>query len=44
ASLLLKSNKTIAEAAFASGFNRLDYFSAAFKQKYKVSPSSFSKK
>lgn len=41
AELLLKSGKPVADTAFLSGFNSIEHFSATFKKKYKVPPSSF---
>ncbi len=41
AELLLKTKLPVADVAFSSGFNSIDYFSAAFKKKYKMSPSAY---
>lgn len=41
AELLLATTLPVADIAFQSGFNSLDYFSAAFKKQYKLSPSAF---
>lgn len=41
AEMLLNSPLPVADIAFRSGFNSLDYFSAAFKKQYKLSPTSF---
>jgi len=42
AELTLKNTKLpVTEVAFTSGFSSLDYFSAAFKHKYKASPSLY---
>ncbi len=43
AELLLKTKLPVADIAFSSGFNSIDYFSAAFKKKYKLSPSTYRK-
>jgi AraC-like DNA-binding protein len=34
---------SITEISFQSGFSSIDYFSAAFTKRYKVSPSGFRK-
>jgi AraC family transcriptional regulator len=41
AELLLNTALPVADIAFQSGFNSIDYFSAAFKKQYKLSPSVF---
>ncbi len=41
AQILLATTLPIADIAFQSGFNSIDYFSAAFKKEYKISPSGF---
>lgn len=41
AEMLLASPLPVADVAFRAGFNSLDYFSAAFKKQYKLSPSAF---
>jgi AraC-like DNA-binding protein len=41
AEILLRTNLPVADIAFSSGFNSVDYFSSAFKKKYKMSPSVF---
>ncbi|MFT6688729.1 MAG: signal transduction histidine kinase/DNA-binding response OmpR family regulator [Saprospiraceae bacterium] len=41
--LLLNSNKTISEIAYAVGFSSPNYFSTTFKNKYGVSPKEFKK-
>lgn len=41
AEMLLTSALPVADIAFQSGFNSIDYFSAAFKKQYKLSPSAF---
>jgi AraC family transcriptional regulator len=41
AEMLLDTPLPIADIAFQSGFNSLDYFSSAFKKQYKSSPSAF---
>lgn len=41
AEMLLSTPLPVADIAFRSGFNSLDYFSAAFKRQYKLSPSSY---
>jgi AraC-like DNA-binding protein len=41
--LLLNSNKTISEIAYAVGFSS-NYFSTTLKNKYGVSPKEFKKK
>jgi signal transduction histidine kinase/DNA-binding response OmpR family regulator len=43
AKLLKESNISIAEAAYASGFNEVTYFSRSFKKLYGLSPSDFRK-
>ena len=42
-SLLLDSNMTITEIAYAVGFNDSNYFSTAFKNKYGITPSEYRK-
>jgi YesN/AraC family two-component response regulator len=41
--MLLNSNKTISEIAYAVGFSSPNYFSTTFKNKYGVSPKEFKK-
>ncbi len=41
AEMLLETALPVADIAFQSGFNSIDYFSSAFKKQYKVSPSAF---
>ncbi len=41
AELLLKTNLPVADVAFSSGFNSIDYFSSAFKKKYRLSPTAY---
>lgn len=41
AEMLLSTALPVADIAFRSGFNSIDYFSAAFKKQYKFSPSAF---
>jgi len=41
AEMLLATALPVADIAFQSGFNSIDYFSSAFKKQYKVSPSAF---
>jgi AraC-like DNA-binding protein len=41
AEMLLRTALPVADIAFRSGFNSIDYFSAAFKKQYKFSPSAF---
>jgi AraC-like DNA-binding protein len=42
AEILLKNTKLpVTDVCFSSGFNSLEYFSAAFGQKYKYAPSRF---
>lgn len=41
AEMLLGTPLPVADVAFRSGFNSLDYFSAAFKKQYRLSPSAF---
>lgn len=41
AELLLQTGKPVADSAFLSGFNSIEHFSAAFKKKYRVSPSAY---
>jgi len=41
AEMLLGTALPVADIAFQSGFNSIDYFSAAFKKQYKLSPSAF---
>lgn len=38
---LLATNLPVADIAFQSGFNSIDYFSAAFKKQYNLSPTGF---
>lgn len=40
-SLLRTSNRLVSDIAFASGFNSLEYFATAFKQRYKMSPTQY---
>lgn len=41
--LLLNSDQTISEIAYASGFSSPNYFATLFKRKYESSPNSFRK-
>jgi AraC family transcriptional regulator len=41
AEMLLSTALPVADIAFQSGFNSIDYFSSAFKKQYKSSPSAF---
>jgi AraC family transcriptional regulator len=41
AELLLKTPLPVADIAFSSGFNNIDYFSAAFKKTYRLSPTAY---
>jgi AraC-like DNA-binding protein len=41
AEMLLATHLPVADIAFHSGFNSIDYFSSAFKKQYKLSPSAF---
>nr|MBU9936678.1 AraC family transcriptional regulator [Ferruginibacter sp.] len=41
AGMLLATALPVADIAFQSGFNSIDYFSAAFKKQYRLSPSAF---
>ena len=41
AEMLLATALPVADIAFQSGFNSIDYFSSAFKKQYKLSPSAF---
>jgi AraC family transcriptional regulator len=41
AGMLLATDLPVADIAFQSGFNSIDYFSAAFKKQYRLSPSAF---
>jgi AraC family transcriptional regulator len=41
AEMLLATALPVADIAFQSGFNSLDYFSSAFKKHYKLSPSVY---
>lgn len=41
AELLLKTGLPVADVAFSSGFNSLEYFSSAFKKKYRMAPSRY---
>ncbi|OSZ77522.1 hypothetical protein CAP36_14170 [Chitinophagaceae bacterium IBVUCB2] len=41
AALLLSTALPVTDVAFQSGFNSVDYFSAAFKKQYNVSPTLF---
>jgi transcriptional regulator GlxA family with amidase domain len=44
AEILLKNTSlSIADIAFASGFNSIEHFSTAFKNKFKCAPSKMSK-
>ncbi|MEJ5961541.1 hybrid sensor histidine kinase/response regulator transcription factor [Pedobacter immunditicola] len=42
--LLEKSDLTIAEVAYKTGFNNAKYFSVCFKKQFELSPSDFKKK
>ncbi len=42
--LLEKSDLTIAEVAYQTGFNNAKYFSVCFKKQFELSPSEFKKK
>jgi len=42
-STMIKSNKTIAEIGYESGFNSPTYFTRIFKKRFGVSPTDFSK-
>jgi AraC family transcriptional regulator len=39
--LLRNTNKEVSEIAFASGFNSIEYFTSAFKQRFRLPPSKF---
>ena len=39
--LLLDTARPVADIAFSSGFNSIEYFSAAFRQQYKYAPAKF---
>lgn len=41
AALLLRAGKPVADAAYLSGFNSLEHFSATFSKRYTVPPSRF---
>lgn len=41
ATLLKNTNLPVTDVCFRSGFNRLDYFSAAFTKKYRIAPSRY---
>lgn len=41
AEMLLATALPVADIAFRSGFNSIDYFSSAFKKQYKLSPTAF---
>jgi AraC-like DNA-binding protein len=41
AAYLLQTNLPVADVAFSSGFNSVDYFSAAFKKKFRLSPTAY---
>ncbi len=41
AEMLLGTGLPVADIAFQSGFNSIDYFSAAFKKHYRTSPTAF---
>lgn len=41
ATMLLKTDKSIEEIAFQSGFNSLSYFSRSFKEVYKIPPIKY---
>jgi signal transduction histidine kinase/DNA-binding response OmpR family regulator len=43
ADMLSANGITVAEAAYGSGFNSLSYFSQCFKEKFGVTPSTYSK-
>lgn len=44
AALLLRTNSTpVADVAFSSGFNSIEYFNAAFRKKFSSTPSSYRK-
>lgn len=42
--LMFQKGLTIKEITFQSGFNSIDYFSAAFTKKHRVCPSTYRKK
>lgn len=42
-SAMIKSNKTIAEIGYESGFNSPTYFTRVFKKRFGISPTDFSK-
>lgn len=39
--LLKNTSKPVSEIAYSSGFNSLEYFATAFRQKYRMSPSQY---
>jgi AraC-like DNA-binding protein len=39
--LLRNTGQPVGDIAFSSGFNSIEHFSAAFKQKYKCAPVTF---
>jgi transcriptional regulator GlxA family with amidase domain len=39
--LLRNTARPVADIAFSSGFNSIEHFSAAFKQKYKNAPAAY---
>lgn len=39
--LLKNTNKPVSEISFAAGFNSIEYFATAFRQKYKINPSQY---
>ena len=39
--LLKNTNKPVSEISFAAGFNSVEYFATAFRQKYKANPSQY---
>jgi len=41
--LVRNTSQPVSDVCFSSGFNSLDYFSTAFKQKYKMSPTRYRK-
>src|SRR6185503_19416790 len=41
AMLLRNSSMPVSDIAFTSGFNSIEYFTAAFRQKYNCPPSKF---
>ncbi len=40
-SLLRTTSRLVSDIAFASGFNSLEYFATAFRQRYRMSPSQY---